>query len=176
MWGAPLSTLNALSKVSVLWAGAGSPCPARGTGTMMASCPKGSIHARLLSYQVGEGIGEREILRIGPRSGLTCCHIVQIKKHKELDFVILPSSWEDKFEPVHVFQIKSSCETNTITSAPPRTTQPSSHMAHGQCGEGHHPLLWLWEEDSKGSLPGTPHPWGLHQSPGNVPCEVLEPS
>lgn len=48
--------------------------------------------------------------------------------------MILPSSWEDKFEPVHVFQIKPSCETNTIPPPPPRTAQPPSHMAVGLMG------------------------------------------
>lgn len=59
------------------------PLLARGIGTMMPSCPKGSIPAKLLSYQVGE---EVDILPVGPRSGLTSCHIAQIKRHKELGF------------------------------------------------------------------------------------------
>lgn len=53
--------------------------------------------------------------------------------------MILPSSWEDKFEPVHVFQIKPSCETNTIPPPPPRTTAAFKHMAvdlMGSAGQG----------------------------------------
>lgn len=55
----PLSPLNALSEVIVCGLRAGSRRLARGTGTMIPSCPKGSIQARLLSYQEGEDMGRR---------------------------------------------------------------------------------------------------------------------
>lgn len=99
--------------------------------------------------------------------------------------MVLPSSWEDRFEPIHVFQIKPNCKTNTIPpppplpplppSPPPRTTEPSSHM-----------VVDLVDSARKGTTlsPGSgreitkspsspPHLWGLQQFPGNISYEDL---
>ena len=82
----PLSTLKALSKVVVPQAWTGSHCLAWGIGTTMPSRPKGSIPARLLSYQEGEGT---EGGRYPPRwAKVKPCFLPRCpsQRHKELGF------------------------------------------------------------------------------------------
>lgn len=99
------------------------PLPGQGHRDNDAILSKGQYPSQTPVLPGGGGPGEEvDTLPVGPRSGLTFCHIAQIKRHKSYNFVILPPSWEDKFEPIHVFQIKPNCETNTIPHPPPRTS------------------------------------------------------
>lgn len=56
-WGVPLSPLDALSKVIAPRPEGRQPPPGQGHRDTDAIRPKGSIQARLLSYQEGEGTG-----------------------------------------------------------------------------------------------------------------------
>lgn len=61
--------------------------PGQGHRDNDAILSKGQYPSQTPVLPSGGGHGEEvDILPVGPRSGLTVCHIAQIKRHKELGF------------------------------------------------------------------------------------------
>lgn len=85
------------------------------------------------------GRGGGDSSQLGQAQACLSATLPQSRDTRNCDSGILPTSWKDTFEPIHVFQIKPSGETNTITPPPPRTMRPLSHMAvdlTGSAGKG----------------------------------------